>query len=144
MSRRRILPIRSTEAAECGIAALAMVANALGYRCTLAELRQRFSLSLKGATLSQLIDMAGQTGLQGRALRLDMDELGQLALPCILHWDLNHFVVLSRVDRDHAVVLDPARGERRRPPEAREAVKGAFSRQVAEVERERAQAGQGG
>ena len=115
MSRRRILPIRSTEAAECGIAALAMVANALGYRCTLAELRQRFSLSLKGATLSQLIDMAGQTGLQGRALRLDMDELGQLALPCILHWDLNHFVVLSRVDRDHAVVLDPARGERRLP-----------------------------
>lgn len=92
-----------------------MIANALGYRCTLAELRQRFSLSLKGATLAQIIDMAGQLGLQSRPLRLDLDELDQLALPCILHWDLNHFVVLSRVDRGGITILDPARGERRLP-----------------------------
>jgi len=113
MSPHRIPPIRATEAAECGLASLAMVANALGYRCTLAELRQRFSLSLKGATLAQIIDMAGQLGLQSRPLRLELDELDQLARPCILHWDLNHFVVLSKVDRHGIVVLDPARGERR-------------------------------
>ncbi|MFY8134030.1 MAG: cysteine peptidase family C39 domain-containing protein, partial [Aquimonas sp.] len=105
--------IRATEAAECGLAALAMVANSLGYRCSLAELRQRFSLSLKGATLGQLVAMAGKLGLQSRPLRLELSELGQLATPCILHWDLNHFVVLAKVDRAGVVILDPARGERR-------------------------------
>ena len=90
-----------------------MVANSLGYRCSLAELRQRFSLSLKGATLSQLVAMAGKLGLQSRPLRLELSELGQLATPCILHWDLNHFVVLAKVDRASVVILDPARGERR-------------------------------
>jgi len=106
-------PIRATEAAECGLASLAMVANALGYRCTLSELRQRFSLSLKGATLAQLIELAGRLGLEGRALRLELEELDQLRTPCILHWDLNHFVVLAKVDRERVVVLDPAHGERR-------------------------------
>ncbi len=106
-------PIRATEAAECGLAALAMVANSLGYRCSLAELRQRFSLSLKGATLGQLVAMAGKLGLQSRPLRLELSELGRLATPCILHWDLNHFVVLAKVDRAGVVILDPARGERR-------------------------------
>lgn len=113
MRPRTPTPIRATEAAECGLASLAMVANALGYRCTLAELRQRFSLSLKGATLAHLIELGGRLGLQGRALRLEMAELDQLATPCILHWDLNHFVVLAKVDRKGIVVLDPARGERR-------------------------------
>lgn len=113
MLRRPPTPIRATEAAECGLACLAMVANALGYRCTLSELRQRLSLSLKGATLAQLIDMADQLGLQSRPLRLELDELDKLALPCILHWDLSHFVVLAKADRRSITVLDPARGERR-------------------------------
>ncbi|MGO4778739.1 cysteine peptidase family C39 domain-containing protein, partial [Lysobacter sp. 2RAB21] len=51
-------------------------------------------------------------GLQARPLRLELDELDQLRTPCILHWDLNHFVVLARVRGQRVTVLDPAVGER--------------------------------
>ncbi len=104
-----------SEAAECGLASLAMVADAHDLRIGLATLRRRFPMSLKGAKLSQLIHIAQQLGFQARPLRLDMDDLGKLKLPCILHWDLNHFVVLTKVGRSGVTILDPASGERRLP-----------------------------
>lgn len=90
-----------------------MVANAHGLRLDLSDLRRRFPVSLKGATLAQLIAYAGALNFSSRPLRLELDELPQLALPCILHWDLNHFVVLKKVGRGSITVLDPAVGERR-------------------------------
>ena len=101
------------EAGECGLASLAMVAAHHGMAISLPELRQRFSLSLKGATLPRLMDAAGKLGFSSRPLRLDIGELRQLQLPCILHWDLNHFVVLARAGRGKITILDPAHGKRR-------------------------------
>lgn len=102
-----------SEAAECGLASLAMVADAHGMRVGLPEMRRRFPLSLKGARLNQLIHIAQQLGFATRPLRLDMEDLGKLKLPCILHWDLNHFVVLAKVGKSKVTVLDPAIGERK-------------------------------
>lgn len=104
--------ILQSEAAECGLACLAMVATANGHAIALPEMRRRFSLSLKGARLSQLIDIAAQLGLRARPLRLDLDQLANLRLPCLLHWDLNHFVVLSAVGKRSVHILDPACGPR--------------------------------
>lgn len=104
-----------SEAAECGIAALAMIAQEHGLQIGLQELRQKCSLSLKGAKLSQLISVSQRLGFSTRPLRLDMEDLGNLKLPCILHWDLNHFVVLTKVDRTKATIMDPAFGERLMP-----------------------------
>lgn len=112
MSARPRLVLQA-EAAECGLAALAMVAGAHGHAVGLQELRGRFPLSLKGARLDQLMRAAQQLGFSTRPLRAELEELGQLQLPCILHWDFNHFVVLARVERAAVVVLDPALGERR-------------------------------
>jgi ATP-binding cassette, subfamily B, bacterial CvaB/MchF/RaxB len=109
----RVPVILQTEAAECGLACLAMVASALGLRTDLPTLRQRFSLSLKGVTLVDLVRMAEALQLNSRALRAELDDLPQLQTPCILHWDLNHFVVLVSVKGSEAVVHDPARGMRR-------------------------------
>lgn len=111
--RRRLPVVRQTEAAECALACLAMVAGFHGHAVELTDLRQRFSLSLKGATLARLIEMADALGLASRPLRLELEELGQLATPCILHWGLNHFVVLKRVVGDRIELHDPAIGERR-------------------------------
>lgn len=105
-------PLIQSEAAECGLACLAMVAGHYGLHMDLPQMRRRFPLSLKGLRLNQLIEHAQQLGLNARALRLEMQDLGQLKLPCILHWDLNHFVVLARVGRKKAVLLDPASGRR--------------------------------
>jgi ATP-binding cassette subfamily B protein RaxB len=101
-----------SEAAECGLASLAMVASHHGHHVSLAEMRRRFPLSLKGAKLNQLIAIAQQIGFSTRPLRLDMEDLGKLRLPCVLHWDLSHFVVLTKVGPSKATILDPAIGER--------------------------------
>ena len=101
-----------TEAAECALACLAMVVGAHGHRTDLATLRQRFSLSLKGATMADLVRMAGELHFNPRALRVEPPQLEQLALPCVLHWDLNHFVVLTEVRSNSVTLHDPARGVR--------------------------------
>ena len=102
-----------TEAAECGLACLAMVAARHGLVTDLPTLRQRFPLSLKGATLADLTRIAAQMHLTPRALRAELSHLSQLQLPCVLHWELNHFVVLTEVTAKGAVIHDPARGVRR-------------------------------
>ncbi|QOL50619.1 peptidase domain-containing ABC transporter [Massilia litorea] len=114
--RRNRLPlILQTEAAECGLACLCMVASHFGHRLDLASLRARFSVSLKGTTLKGVMNMAQGLALQTRPLKLDIDKLPQLKMPCILHWDMNHFVVLKSVSTTHAIVHDPAVGVRRLP-----------------------------
>ena len=111
--RPRLPAIRQTEAAECGLACLAMVASYHGHEIDLNALRRKFPISLKGATLKDLMQVAGRLGLAGRALRLEPEHLPELRLPAILHWDLNHFVVLASVARQGVTVHDPARGVRR-------------------------------
>ena len=105
--------ILQTEAAECGLACLAMVLNYHGVSTDLAALRSRHTVAMTGVTLATLTDIAQKEQLGTRGLRLELHELGQLRLPAILHWDLNHFVVLKSVGRDQVVVLDPGFGERR-------------------------------
>jgi ATP-binding cassette, subfamily B, bacterial CvaB/MchF/RaxB len=90
-------PLLQSESAECGLACLAMLSSAHGLRVDLAELRQRFSVSLKGANLNQLMRHAQALGFATRPLRLELEEMNQLQLPCMLHWELNHFVVLEKV-----------------------------------------------
>ncbi len=111
--RRRLPLVLQTEAAECGLACIAMIAGYHGRRIDLAVLRRRHGVSLKGTTLKSLIDVAHRLGLATRAVRLELDELRRLATPCILHWNLDHFVVLKRARRRSIVVHDPAAGERK-------------------------------
>lgn len=104
--------IYQSEAAECGLACLAMVAAAYGYNIDMASLRQRYPLSLKGANLQQIMQLADELGLAGRALRLEPEEFAQLKLPCILHWQMNHFVVLVKVKARVIQIIDPAFGKK--------------------------------
>ena len=111
---RAALPLfLQTEAAECGLASIGMVACFHGHRVDLAALRRQFTVSLKGATLAYLMQVAGRLNLAPRPLRLELDELPMLRAPCILHWDLNHFVVLKSADARGAVIHDPACGVKR-------------------------------
>jgi ATP-binding cassette subfamily B protein RaxB len=111
----RIRPVLQSEAAECGLACLTMVSRHFGHRVNLAGLRQRHPTSIKGVTLQELMAIASELELAPRAIRLDVEELDKLRKPAILHWDLNHFVVLESADKTHATILDPARGRRRIP-----------------------------
>lgn len=103
-------PILQTEATECGLASIAMLARHHGHKVDLNGMRQRFGLSLKGAGLRDLMNMADELGFGTRALRLEPGRLKDIALPAILHWDLNHFVVLNEIKQQKFIVFDPARG----------------------------------
>lgn len=111
--RQRLPLIRQTEAAECGLACLAMILNYHGYRTDLNTLRLEHSMSLRGASLKGLIDLAGRLKLLTRALRVDLESMGRLQTPCVLHWEMNHFVVLKAVRKNRYDVHDPALGVRR-------------------------------
>lgn len=113
--RRRTPELRQDEAAECGAACLAMIASHWGRRMDLPAMRRRFSISVHGATLAGLIDMAAALRLRSRPLQLELEELKDLSLPCVLHWDMTHFVVLERVTRRGVTIVDPACGRRRVP-----------------------------
>jgi ATP-binding cassette subfamily B protein RaxB len=112
--RRSVPEIRQSEATECGLACLAMVLGYHGHDVDLGTLRRRHPTSLNGVTLQGLITLATRMDLTTRALRLEPEQLGQLKLPAILHWDMDHFVVLTRMGRrGELIVHDPASGARR-------------------------------
>ena len=112
--RSKRLPILlQTEASECGLACLCMIASYWGHHIDLASMRRRFSVSIQGLSMKSMMSMAHGLALQTRPLKLAVPHLTQLVLPCILHWDLNHFVVLKSVTDKYALIYDPAVGKRR-------------------------------
>ncbi|MBV9250915.1 MAG: peptidase domain-containing ABC transporter [Acetobacteraceae bacterium] len=109
---RRMPRILQTEAAECGLACLAMAAGYFGHRVDLNTLRRRYPVSLKGVTLRGLIQVANHMNMACRPVRFEMEDLREVTLPAIVHWDMNHFVVLKDVTANGIIVHDPAVGVR--------------------------------
>ena len=110
--RRRVPLIMQTEAAECGLACLTMIAGYHGIETDLQSMRRDHSVSLKGSTLKSLIDIADSMNLAARPLRVELPALAQVRLPAIAHVDFNHFVVVTSVAKDAVTLHDPARGAR--------------------------------
>lgn len=107
---KKLALVRQTENAECGVACLAMIANWHGHKISLRHLRAKFGITQHGMSFSRLIECAELLNLSGRPVRLELEELDQLRTPCILHWNLNHFVVLNAVKRNKVIIHDPANG----------------------------------
>lgn len=99
-----------TEAAECGLVCLSRVSAAFGCNLDMADLRRRFPVSNRGLTLRQISDIASAIDLHARGIKCELDELHQVRTPAILHWGLNHFVVLEKIKKGHIVIHDPATG----------------------------------
>jgi ATP-binding cassette subfamily B protein RaxB len=110
--RNRVPIILQSEAPECGIACLAMVASFHGHRTDLSAMRVRLSPSLKGITLKNVAQIAETMGMTARGVQVPLEALGKLRLPAVLHWDMNHFVVLTDVSGRKITVHDPGRGKR--------------------------------
>lgn len=110
--RKKTPEYRQAEVSECGLVCIAMIASYHGYQVDPITMRQMAPVGTKGMTLNDIISVAEKMNLSGRGYKCDMDELSQLRLPAILHWDMNHFVVLTKVTGKHVVIHDPARGRR--------------------------------
>lgn len=114
LSFRHKLPVlRQTQAAECGLTCVGMIAGFYGHQIDMVSLRHRFPSSQKGSTLTDVMSFAQKLGMGCRAVRLELDELHKLNLPCVLHWDMNHFVVLKSISKNTITIHDPARGVRK-------------------------------
>jgi ATP-binding cassette subfamily B protein RaxB len=110
---RRVRLVRQAEVNECGLASVAMIANWWGYDVDLAALRRRFGVSSRGIGMRALMQTADALGLAPRALKIDArtgvaKALAGVQMPAIVHWDMNHFVVVEKVAKGRAYVLDPA------------------------------------
>ncbi|MBL8882694.1 MAG: peptidase domain-containing ABC transporter [Hyphomicrobium sp.] len=112
LSGRKLPVITASEAAECGLTCMAMIARYHGHDIDLNGLRQRYALSLAGTSLRSLMGIADELGFSTRALKVEMSALGRVQLPAIAHWDLNHFVVLKSVGPRTITIHDPGVGVR--------------------------------
>ncbi|REL25592.1 peptidase domain-containing ABC transporter [Thalassotalea euphylliae] len=109
---KKIPLILQAEIAECGLACLAMISSYFGKKIDLTTLRRNCKVSATGSSLKDLVYFSGQLSLSSRALKVELKDLKHFKHPCILHWDLSHFVVLKSANDKHVVVHDPAFGER--------------------------------
>lgn len=110
---RRLRVIHQNEAAECGLACVAMILAFHGRHIDMRSLRAEAGVSLKGCTFRDLLTLANDHGLTCRPVRAELEGLRHLQTPAILHWDMNHFVVLERATRRWIEIVDPAVGRRR-------------------------------
>ena len=105
--------ILQTEMTECGLACLAMIARFHGHDIDLNVLRRKHLVSMTGASLKSVIAIADSLQLSSRPLRVDLDYLEKLQLPAMLHWDLNHYVVLKSIKGNRVEIIDPGVGLRK-------------------------------
>ena len=110
--KNKVPVIIQSESTECGNACLSMICGFYGKDIDLFNFRNRYGSTSQGATLNVLAAIAKKAGLKTRALSLDIAEIKELRLPCILHWSLNHFVVLVAIKGKRFIIHDPALGRR--------------------------------
>ncbi len=109
----RVPFIPQMQASECGLACLAMVLAHHGSHHSLAELRERGGVARDGLSADRMVSLAEGLGLEAGGYRLEVDDLrdGDLE-PCVLHWNLDHFVVAEHGSKAGLRIVDPAAGRR--------------------------------
>lgn len=109
---RRIRFIEQGEHSECGLACAAMVADAFGVRISMEDLRARYGAPRGGLSIGQVGTVLADLGVDVRGLRAPSVEsmTREVMVPCVLHWDDHHFVVLERFAHGRFHVVDPADG----------------------------------
>lgn len=109
----RIPFITQLSSSDCGAACLSMVLGYYGRSSSVDSVRNALGSTAQGVTARQLADGARRLGLRARGVKLRLEQLQYAPRGTILHWEMNHFVVLDEVNKLGARILDPAVGPRR-------------------------------
>ena len=116
--RAHVPVIMQMEALECGAASLAMVMAYYGKWVPLEQVRLDCGVSRDGSNARNMLVAARSYGFEAQGFRCETAALRDgIELPCIIHWNFNHFVVLDGFRGNYAWINDPARGEVKVPLE---------------------------
>jgi len=108
---RRFPFVKQLDAMQCGVACLKMVCMHYGREVSMERLSQICHVTSEGVSLLGISEAANDMGLHSVCVRTTIDNLSQAPLPCILHWNQNHFVVLYKVRKGKRFyVADPGKG----------------------------------
>lgn len=110
--KRKVTLVRQTEAADCGLACLSMISNYHGHQIDSGFLKRTYPVSIQGMTLTKMIKVSSDLKLSPRPVKTGIGGVKKLNTPCVLHWGMNHFVVLVKTGNTKAIIYDPAIGER--------------------------------
>jgi ATP-binding cassette subfamily B protein len=102
--------IKQPDAKDCGPTCLKIVAKYYGKTIPIQQLRELSETIRIGSTLQGLSDAAEHIGVRTLPAKLNIEQLDEIPLPCILHWNKNHFVVLYKVKGNTCYISDPAHG----------------------------------
>ena len=95
----------------CGITCLQMVCKHFGREVSLRTLSKLCVATSEGVSMLGVNEAANKLGLRTMCARTDFDTLSKATLPCVLHWNQNHFVVLYKVRKGRIFyVADPGKG----------------------------------
>jgi ATP-binding cassette, subfamily B, bacterial len=95
---------------DCGPTSLYMVSKYYGRSFSIEKLRELTEIGKEGVNILGISDAAEKIGYRTQAVQLDIVELKEAKLPCILHWQQNHFVVLYKIKRNQFYIADPGAG----------------------------------
>lgn len=121
---RKVPFIEQMEDSECGIACIAMVLGYYGTFVSLHEIRERYGISRGGSSLLQLINISSGYNLISKAFKADFEQLLNLPLPAIAHWEEKHFIVIERIGKRSVTIVDPSFGRKKI---SREEAQGLYS-----------------
>ncbi len=113
MDRFRL--VRQHDGMQCGVACMAMICRHYDKGLSISWLESLCHASKEGVSLKALHDLSIELGMDSVAGKVSLDNLHEVPLPCILHWNQNHFVVLYKInDRyTHFWIADPGKGKYR-------------------------------
>ena len=107
---------KQLDTVDCGPTCLRMIAKYYGRSYSLQYLRQKCQIQRFGVSLLSISESAEAIGLRTLAVKIDYEALlKKVTLPCIIHWDQKHFVVVIKVTNVMAYIADPAAGLRKIP-----------------------------
>ncbi len=110
--RAKVPVVMQMEALECGAASLAMIMAYYDKWVALEQVRLDCGVSRDGSSAKNILIAARNYGFEAQGFRCELSALrDSISLPCIIHWNFNHFVVLDGFQGKHAYINDPARGE---------------------------------
>lgn len=101
---------KQTESKDCGPTCIKIIAKHYGKTINTQELRQLSETTRQGSSLMGLSDAAELIGFRSLGLKLAFNKLKDAPLPCIIHWNKNHYVVLYKIKKDKVYISDPAHG----------------------------------